>query len=174
MLDNASGAVLADVGGLDATQADATRQPFAVGPMAWPIITALALDTRSVTAASLFPEAGQPVPVSLRHLLGQGPPPADLLVRVPAERRALLLELLREPGEAAPSLLQVGITLPRLAALGRLIAMDGQWRLPYWLPAAETPAVAVTSPMAAFIASDLFPLVRVSDTVPGRSRNNFV
>jgi penicillin-binding protein 1C len=169
VLDNASGAVLADVGGLDATQADATRQVFPAGAMSWPILTALALETRTVTAASLFPVAGQPEPMSLRHLLAQGPPPADLVARVPAERRALLLELLREPGEAAPSLTQVGITLPRLAALGRLLVMDGQWRAPYWLPAAETTSVPVMSPMAAFIAGDLFPLVRVSDTVAGRS-----
>lgn len=169
VLDNASGAVLADVGGLDASQADATRQVFPAGAMAWPLITALALDTHTVTAASLFPEPGQPVSASLRQLLAHGPPPADLVARVPAERRALLLELLREPGEAAPSLAQVGIALSRLAALGRLLAVDGQWRSPYWLPAAEAASVPVVSPMAAFIASDLFPVVRVADTVAGRS-----
>jgi len=169
VVDNASGAVLAYVGGLNGAQADSVRLSFPAGEMAWPLMTALVLDTRTVTAASLFSLPGQPTPESLRRILAHGPPPPDLASRVPPERRALLLELLREPGAGAPSLAQVQVGLPRLAALGRMLAVDGQWRAPYWLPASETPPVPIVSPMAAFIASDLFPVVRVADTVAGRS-----
>jgi penicillin-binding protein 1C len=169
VLDNASGAVLAHVGGLDAGADDATGQRFAAGTLAWPLMVALVLDTRRATAATLFADPVQGRPLSLRQWLSQGPPPAEALALMPAEQRALMIEVLRQGGAGAPSLPQARIDLPRLAALGRMLAVDGQWRAPYWRPEQESVPVPVLSPMAAFIANDLFPVVRVAEAVPGRS-----
>ncbi len=169
VLDNATGAVLADVGGLSPAHPDATTQRFAAGAMMWPVSCALALDTTEVTAATLFDMPAQAAPVSLRGALVVGPLPLALRAHVPAAKEALMIEVLRAGGAGAPALSQLRIALPQLAALGRMMAVDGQWRAPYWLPTSASVPVPVISPMAAFVASDLFARVRSAEVVAGRS-----
>ena len=169
VLDNATGAVLADVGGLSPAHPDGSTQRFAAGAMMWPALSALAIDTGEVTAATLFDVPTQAAPISLRRALAAGAPPPDLKAHRPAAGDALMIELLRQGGAGTPDPTQLRITLPQLAGLGRMLAVDGRWRAPFWLPEDASTPVAVISPMAAFIAGDLFAPVRAAEVVPGRS-----
>ncbi|QID16495.1 penicillin-binding protein [Nitrogeniibacter mangrovi] len=162
VIDNATGAVLADVGGLDAAQPDAAVARHPAGSMSWPVMTALALDTKTVNAATLFPVPATGDAMSVRAALATGAMPEALAAHVPGAREATLLELLRAPGAAAPDLSRVAIDLAQLAALGRMLAVDGVWRPPFWRAQAQGAPVAMISPQAAFIARDLFPAVRVA------------
>ena len=160
VLDNATGAVLADVGGLSAEHADATGFTYPAQAMRWPLHIARALDRRVVTAASLL-NGGSPA----------APRWASVRTAVAMADAAALADLSRRPieGELPPSLAAPTIDLPQLAALARMMAVDGQWRAPFWQPAVGRPADAVVSPAAAFVARDLFPPVMAEMVTPGRA-----
>ena len=165
MVDNATGAVLADVGGLAADHADASRVRWPAGPLVRPVEVALVLDTDAVTAATLF-DAADGVGASLRRVLAGGLWPTDLKARVPGDPlRALLTD--ETPPDA--SLEAVSIDLAQLAAINRMLVTDGQWRAPYWQATEQSGPVPVVSPAAAFIAMDLFAPVRSVPVAAGRS-----
>ena len=172
VLDNATGAVLADVGGLSAQHADAVTQAYPAGPMLWPLLAARSLDGPGVSAATLFDRGAAVSPrwISLRAAMqpGAGLPMAAVMAQIPAESLAHARAQLTggdPPSEAGP----VALDLPRLAALARMLAVDGLWRAPFWRSAAAVPPVAVVSPAAAFIASDLFPVVHAAAVTPARA-----
>ncbi|KAA3651664.1 MAG: hypothetical protein DWQ11_13615 [Proteobacteria bacterium] len=159
VLDNASGAVLADVGGLSPEHADATGFAYPAPAMRWPLQVARALDRRVVTAASLLNADSEAAPrwtsVRAAAMAGEG---------------AALAALSRRQAEGETLPLATGpVDLVRLAGLMRMLAVDGQWREPFWQPAAARPAEAVVSPAAAFVARDLFPPLMAEMVTPGRA-----
>lgn len=161
VIDNASGAVLADIGGLSAAHADATTFTYPAGTMLWPLQCARALDRRTVTAASLLNGASAAAPrwLSLRAAAAE-------------EDARAMAELMRRQAEREAPALPVSaqaLDLPGLAALTRLLATDGRWRAPAWVPGAERTATPVVSPAAAFIGRDLFPPVMAAMVTPGRA-----
>ncbi|MBT0963137.1 transglycosylase domain-containing protein [Denitromonas iodatirespirans] len=162
VIDNATGAVLADIGGLSAAHADATAFTYPAGSMLWPLQCARAIDRRGVTAASLLNGDGD----------GEAPQWLSLRRAAAEENTRAMAELIRHQAEAdgpALPLSAQALDLPRLAALTRLLATDGHWRAPAWLPGAERAATPVVSAGAAFIGRDLFDPVMAQMVTPGRA-----
>lgn len=161
VLDNATGAVLAEIGGLRAEHADATGFAYPAGSMMWPLQCARAIDKRVVTAASLLNAGTAEAPrwLSVRQAMavGEASAFADLSRRLP-----------EGDAPALPASAQA-LDLPHLAALTRMLSVDGQWRAPHWQVGASLPPVAAVSPAAAFIGSDLFPPVMAEMVTPGRA-----
>jgi len=168
VLDNRTGAVLADVGGVAFSHADATEVRRPIGPLFRPVAAALALDSSRVTAATLFgdPAGGAH---SLREWIRLGRWPAEAAVYALPARRDLMLELLRGPGQGLRSIQSARLNLAELAAWHRMLATDGQWRAPYWLASEQAVPVPLCSPMAAFIAMDLFGPLWSAETESGQS-----
>ncbi|MCZ4306185.1 transglycosylase domain-containing protein [Zoogloeaceae bacterium G21618-S1] len=161
VLDNATGAVLAEVGGLRAEHADATGFTYPAAAMLWPLRCARAVDKRVVTAASLLNAGSADAPrwLSVRTAMEDGDANAfaDLSRRLP-----------EGDVPAAPVSAQA-LDLPHLAALTRMLAVDGQWRAPYWQAGSARAPEAVVSSAAAFIGSDFFPPVMAAMVTPGRA-----
>lgn len=175
VVDNASGAVLADVGGLSPAHADATRFRYPAGRMLWPLISALAIDSKRLTSATLL-DAGVTAAerwVSLRTAVAgrQIAPIDDLLARTPADALAVALtatqlrvalsDLTRAVAWGAAPL-----DLPALAALSRMLAVGGEWKAAFWQADAHTPTQVLLSSAATFVADDLFPFVWAAEVAP--------
>lgn len=155
VIDNASGAVLADVGGVAFSHPDATIVRRPLGTMLHPALAALAIDRQTVTAATLFRRDGSEEH-SLRWWVARGQWPDEAATHAPAVGRDLLIELLRSPGQGLRSMQEAQLNLAELAAWHRMLAVDGQWRAPFWVADGQRVAVPVSTPAAAFLASDLF------------------
>ena len=169
VLDNASGAVLADVGGVAAAHEDATVVRRTLGPLVRPALTALAIESGGVTAATLFAgDAGSPAH-SLRWWLMQGRWPVALATQGEAARRDLVLELLRARGQGLKTWQEVRLNLAELAAWYRMLAVDGLWRAPFWQAEEQGAAIPVCTPKAAFIALDMFGDLWSAEVEPGQS-----
>jgi len=169
VIDNATGAVLADVGGVAPAHEDATIVRRPLGALARPVITALAIDSKTVTAATLVRNSAAEDAHSVRWWLAQGRWPAAMMQHVPSARRDLLIELLRGPGEGLRTLPEARIDLAALAAWHRMMAVDGLWRPPYWLASDQRAPIPVCSPMAAFIADELYPEIWSAELEPGKA-----
>ncbi|WP_186301543.1 transglycosylase domain-containing protein [Denitromonas halophila] len=161
VLDNATGAVLAEVGGLRAEHADATSFAYPAASLLWPLYCARAVDKRVVTAASLLnagtPEAPRWLSVRNAMVSGEAAAAADLARRLP------------EGDVSALPVSAHALDLPHLAGLIRMMAVDGQWRAPHWLVDGRRAPEPVVSPAAAFIGSDFFPPVMAAMVTPERA-----
>lgn len=178
VLDNASGAVLADVGGLSPAHADATQFRYPAGRMLWPLIGALAVDSHRLTAAALL-DAGataRPRWMSLRTAMAGGQIRLidEVLGRTPADALAEALTTTRlgialSDLARADAWVTAPLDLPTLAALSRTLAAGVQWQLVFWQASERLRARALVTSSAAFVANDLFPVVWAAEVSPRHS-----
>ena len=179
VIDNASGAVLAEIGGLSPAHADATQYRYPAGRMLWPLISALAIDSERLTAATLLDAGAMANPrwVSVRAAMSRlrhTPLIDDLLGRAPADALAgalastaigvALSDLTRGDAWAAAPL-----DLTTLATLARALAIGGEWQPAFRRPGEREPVEALVSAPAAFVATDLFPVVWAAPVSAGHS-----
>lgn len=165
LLDNASGEVLAWIGGRDPRGADGVVRPRLLPDWWWPAAAALALDQRSHHAASPLPldavifdprdaRAAPASWLSLRAALPAHQPAALLGLHARQEREAWL-ERLRSLGFDTPEALPASPSLLQLAGAWRSFAAAGHWQAPRWLPGPEGQIRRVWRSETAFILQDI-------------------
>ena len=163
VLDNASGDVLAYVGALDGASLDMAATSRNSSGLITPLIYAVALERRVITAASLVDESlsnhAPTVPeermwVSVRRALADAmPEPAQTVQRMVADGVAERLRLIdvEPPRSGLPDL-----NLIQVASLYRSLASGGAWQEPRIVGNAERPVPRrLMRAEASFIVSDI-------------------
>jgi penicillin-binding protein 1C len=162
VVDNATGDILAYVGGVEAAQPDVIAVPRNVGNLLQPFAYGLALERRLLTAASLIEEPlsnhaptlpDERMWVSVRQALAGGmADPAQTVGRVLGESLAERLRQV-EVELSRGNTLELGLV--QLAGLYRSLPAGGQWVAPRLLPASERQPRRMLRPEAAFIVSEI-------------------
>ena len=187
VLDNVTGEVVAYVGnqgeGSSAPFVDGVRAPRQAGSTLKPLLYALALEERLLTAVSLLDDSPADLvtpggmyvpqnydrdfrgPVSVRAALAGSlnVPAVRTLMLVGTERfagrlRALGFEGVVEPGDYYGFSLALGsadVTLWQLTGAYRALALGGRWSPPRLVPGSGSGSVVVIDPGAAWIVSDI-------------------
>lgn len=167
VLDNASGEVLAWIGGRNADAPDGVLQPRLLPDWQWPFAAAAALDQHLLNAASplrlglliLDANDARAAPdswMSLRRALVARQPAAMAEVQKLFDREGWL-QLQRNLGLTPVAGTAPGVSLLQLAGAWRSLAGGGQWIAPHWLPTYgnEAPPLRVWRSETGFILQDI-------------------
>ncbi|MBL8458101.1 MAG: transglycosylase domain-containing protein, partial [Zoogloea sp.] len=162
VVENASGDIVAYVGGVDGVHPDMLVPTRNLGNLLQPFAYGLALERRLITAASLIEEPlsnhAPTVPddrtwVSVRQALAGGmADPAQSVGRMLGDS---LAERLRQADVDLPRGSTPELGLVTLAGLYRSLPSGGQWLVPRLLPGVERQARRLLKPEAAFIVSEI-------------------
>ncbi len=162
VVENASGDIVAYVGGVDGVHPDMLIPTRNLGNLLQPFAYGLALERRLITAASLIEEPlsnhAPTVPddrtwVSVRQALAGGmADPAQSVGRMLGDS---LAERLRQADVDLPRGSTPELGLVTLAGLYRSLPSGGQWLAPRLLPGVERQARRLLKPEAAFIVSEI-------------------